>query len=208
AEQVLERATTERVRAEEQAAAAAAGLRQRRHHRTVVHVHGRPRQVAAAAAAVSTAASGRTCRSRRRRRPRRRRRRRVDGGGGDRGVLLLLDEAHQLGVQLLRLVQQELVVVAHGAVEAGRVEVDEGRRRSRRSGLAGGLCRWVVVIVAGGRRRRSGCFCCGRGQVPLLELGVPVVLDVVVRPAGELGRDHRPPVHIHGDARRSIINIL
>jgi hypothetical protein len=31
------------------------------------------------------------------------------------------------------------------------------------------------------------------GQGLLLELGVPVVLDVVVRPAGQLGRDDGPP---------------
>jgi hypothetical protein len=46
----------------------------------------------------------------------------------------------------------------------------------------------VVVAVGGGGRLQA----IGKNEL-LLELGVPVVLDVVVRPPRELRRDHRPP---------------
>jgi hypothetical protein len=49
----------------------------------------------------------------------------------------------------------------------------------------------VVVVVLLLRRRRLMMMMHGHGL--LLELGIPVILDVVVRPAGQLRRDDGPP---------------
>jgi hypothetical protein len=58
-----------------------------------------------------------------------------------------------------------------------------GRRRHRRGDEGRAVTAAAVVPV----------LLDGEGERLLLELGVPVVLDVVVRPAGQLGRDDGPP---------------
>jgi hypothetical protein len=67
--------------------------------------------------------------------------------------------------------------------ERGEEPVAAADGHGRGGGGAGGRERWRRGGRDGGRRRHG----------LLLELGVPVVLDVVVGPARELGRDDRPP---------------
>nr|ACN31059.1 unknown [Zea mays] len=64
---------------------------------------------------------------------------------------------------------------AEAHVAAGAGDARGGGRERRRGG------------------RREGCSAATGRHGLLLELGVPVVLDVVIGPAGELGRDDRPP---------------
>jgi hypothetical protein len=71
-----------------------------------------------------------------------------------------------------------------------------GRRRRRDEGTVAGACLLLVLVVAAVVLIRLLLLLLvdgDDGQRLLLELGVPVVLDVVVRPAGQFGRDDGPP---------------
>jgi hypothetical protein len=51
----------------------------------------------------------------------------------------------------------------------------------------------VLVVVLPWSSRRRASAAARRAHELLLQLGVPIVLDVVVRPARQLRRDDRPP---------------
>jgi hypothetical protein len=79
----------------------------------------------------------------------------------------------------------------HGGALTTRMP--SGRRRRRDEGTVAGACLLLLLVGAAVVLIRLLLVEGDDGQSLLLELGVPVVLDVVVRPAGQFGGDDGPP---------------